>query len=55
MHPLELRVAVKERPAGGMARFQTTVRMRRQEKRLRVLVPDTLHDAILWGEGAVAK
>ena len=55
MHPLELRVAVKERPAAGMARFQTTVRMRREEKRLRVLVPDTLHDSILWGEGAVSR
>jgi VWFA-related protein len=55
-HPLALRVAVKEMPpAGAMARFQATVRMRREERRLRVSLPDPLHDAILWGEGAVAK
>jgi VWFA-related protein len=55
-HPLALRVAVKQMPAAGaMASFRATVRMRREERWLRVSLPDPLHDAILWGEGAVAK
>jgi VWFA-related protein len=56
MPPLTLRIAVKEvPPAGRLARFQATVRLRREERRLRVVVPDVLHDTILWGEGKVAQ
>jgi hypothetical protein len=34
-------------------RFESTLRLRRGEKRLRFTVADAIHDKLLWGEGNV--
>jgi VWFA-related protein len=57
--PAVLRVVVKQvPPAGEMMRFESKLRIRRGEKRLRFTVADAVHDKLLWGEetvGAGAK
>ena len=56
MPPMVLRVTVREvPPPGQLARFQATVRVRRDTRRLRISMPDTLHDKLLWGEVAMGK
>lgn len=56
MPPMVLRLAVREvPPAGQLARFQATVRVRNDTRRLRLSVPDALHDQLLWGEVAMGK
>jgi hypothetical protein len=50
----KLRVAVKEPPkAGGYARFQTTLRLRRGPQRLVFTVRDEVDGTTLWQEIAV--
>ena len=52
--PVVLRVVVKEiPPPGELVRFQSTLRIRRGERRLRFTVQDAVHDKLLWGEGAI--
>lgn len=52
--PAVLRAVVsKVPPAGELVRFESTLRIRRGERRLRFTVADTVHDRLLWGEGAV--
>jgi VWFA-related protein len=47
----KLRVAVKEPPrAGGYARFQTTLRLRRAPQRLVFTVRDEVNGNTIWGE-----
>jgi VWFA-related protein len=56
MPPMVLRVAVREvPPPGQLARFQATVRLRRDTRRMRISTPDTLHDKLLWGEVVLGK
>ena len=52
--PAVLRVVVTKVPAAEeLVRFQSTVRLRRGEQRLRFVVQDAIHDKLLWGEGTV--
>jgi VWFA-related protein len=52
--PTVVRVIVKKvPPAGELMRFESTLRLRRGEKRLRFTVADAIHDKLLWGEGNV--
>ncbi|HEX7180787.1 MAG TPA: VWA domain-containing protein [Thermoanaerobaculia bacterium] len=47
-----LRVAVREVPRGGYARFQTVVKLRRASQRLVFTVRDAVHGGVLWGEAS---
>ena len=52
--PVVLRAVVKEiPPPGELVRFQSTLRIRRGERRLRFTVQDAVHDKLLWGEGPI--
>jgi len=57
--PTVLRVIVRKvPPAGELLRFESTLRIRSGEKRLRFTIADAVHDKLLWGEeevGAGAK
>jgi hypothetical protein len=54
--PTVLRIIVRNvPPAGELMRFESTLRIRRGEKRLRFTIADAVHDKLLWGEEAVGS
>jgi VWFA-related protein len=54
--PTVLRVVVQKMPpAGELMRFESTLRIRRGERKLRFTIADAVHDKLLWGEQAVGE
>lgn len=54
--PTVLQVVVRTvPPAGEIMRFDSTLRIRRGERKLRFTVRDAIHDKLLWGEGEIGR
>jgi VWFA-related protein len=54
--PTVLRVVVRTvPPAGEQMHFESTLRIRRGERKLRLTVQDAIHDKLLWGEGEIGR